>query len=150
MQFRRLNSLPPLTEKKITMVSTTSAAPAKSANDVADQAAKSARQRDPLHATHGQRIAGPALGQDPRAARHRGAGDRHLASEAETLARRGLDTMRERSAQFRESAVRVSDNTVGYIKDEPVKAILIAAATGAALMALVSLLSRSSRDDSTS
>ena len=33
-----------------------------------------------------------------------------------------------------------SDLTVNYIKDEPVKSILIAAATGAALMGLVSLM----------
>ena len=56
--------------------------------------------------------------------------------------RRGLDTMRDTSAQVRETALRTSDSTVGYIKDEPVKAILIAAAAGAALMALVSLLAR--------
>jgi hypothetical protein len=36
---------------------------------------------------------------------------------------------------------------VGYIKDEPVKAMLIAAATGAALMALVGLVSRSRSAD---
>ena len=34
-------------------------------------------------------------------------------------------------------------NTVSYIKHEPVKAMLIAAATGAALMALASLVSHS-------
>jgi hypothetical protein len=32
---------------------------------------------------------------------------------------------------------------VAYIRDEPVKAMLIAAATGAALMALINLVSRS-------
>jgi hypothetical protein len=48
---------------------------------------------------------------------------------------------------LRDKALRASDNTVGYIKDEPVKAMLIAAATGAALMALVSLITRSHRAD---
>ena len=65
-----------------------------------------------------------------------------LSGQAKTAVRRGLDTMRDTSAQVRETALRTSDSTVGYIKDEPVKAILIAAAAGAALMALVSLLAR--------
>ena len=69
-----------------------------------------------------------------------------LSSQAEAAARRGVEAVRETSAQLREKALRASDTTVGYIKDEPVKAMLIAAATGAALMALVSLASRSRRD----
>ena len=66
-----------------------------------------------------------------------------LSSQAETAARRGLDAVRDTSAQVRETALKASDSTVAYIKDEPLKAMLIAAATGAALMALVSLLGRS-------
>lgn len=69
-----------------------------------------------------------------------------VASEAEALARRGLDSVRETSAQLRDRAAKVSDNTAGYIKDEPMKSMLIAAATGAALMALVSLVTRN-RDE---
>jgi len=56
--------------------------------------------------------------------------------QASALAQRGVDAVRER-------AMHASDSTVNYIKDEPVKAILIAAAVGAALMALVSLMGRS-------
>ena len=66
-----------------------------------------------------------------------------LSSQAEAAARRGVEAVRDTSAQLRDKALTVSDNTVGYIKDEPVKAMLIAAATGAALMALIGLLSRS-------
>jgi ElaB/YqjD/DUF883 family membrane-anchored ribosome-binding protein len=66
-----------------------------------------------------------------------------VAEKAETLARRGLDAVKDTSEQLRERALRASDSTVGYIKDEPVKSILIAAATGAALMALISLMTRS-------
>ncbi|HWH80628.1 MAG TPA: hypothetical protein VNU71_00160 [Burkholderiaceae bacterium] len=66
-----------------------------------------------------------------------------LTSQAGAAAQRGADAVRETSAQLRERALRAQDTTVGYIKDEPVKAMLIAAATGAALMALVSLMSRS-------
>jgi ElaB/YqjD/DUF883 family membrane-anchored ribosome-binding protein len=35
------------------------------------------------------------------------------------------------------------DMTVAYVKDEPIKAMLIAAATGALLMGLITLISRS-------
>lgn len=69
-----------------------------------------------------------------------------MASQAEAAARRGADAVKETTAQLREKAMRAQDTTVGYIKDEPVKSMLIAAATGAALMALVSMMSRSGRD----
>ena len=70
-----------------------------------------------------------------------------LSDQAEAVARRGADAVKETSAQLRDKALQVQDTTVGYIKDEPLKAMLIAAATGAALMALISLSSRSSRRD---
>ena len=70
-----------------------------------------------------------------------------LSSQAETAARRGVEAVRDTSAQVRERALKASDTTVSYIKDEPVKAMLIAAATGAALMALIGLLSRSRNAD---
>jgi ElaB/YqjD/DUF883 family membrane-anchored ribosome-binding protein len=53
-------------------------------------------------------------------------------SQAETAARRSVDAVREK-------AIHASDVTTGYIKDEPLKAVFIAAAAGAALMALLSL-----------
>ncbi len=58
------------------------------------------------------------------------------------LAQRGLNAVHDTSAHLRDRALRASDTTVSYIKDEPVKAMLIAAATGAALMALIGLMSR--------
>ena len=68
-----------------------------------------------------------------------------LSAQAEAAARRSADAVRETSQQLREKALRATDDTVSYIKDEPVKAVLIAAATGAALMALLSLVSRTRR-----
>ena len=59
------------------------------------------------------------------------------------LARRGVDAVRGSSQLMRERAPRASDRTVNYVKDEPVKSVLIAAAAGAALFALASLLARS-------
>ena len=69
-----------------------------------------------------------------------------LSTQAESMARRGVEVVRDTSAQLREKALQASDTTVGYIKDEPVKAMLIAAATGAALMGLIGLMTRSRRD----
>jgi ElaB/YqjD/DUF883 family membrane-anchored ribosome-binding protein len=63
-----------------------------------------------------------------------------VAAKAEELARRSADAMRDRREQIREQAWRAQDVTVGYIKDEPLKSILMAAAAGAAIMALVQLL----------
>jgi len=65
-----------------------------------------------------------------------------VSAQASELAQRGVDAVRDTSQQLRDKAVRASDGTVNYIRDEPVKAMLIAAATGAALMALIGLMSR--------
>lgn len=63
---------------------------------------------------------------------------------ASDYAHRGLDNMRDMSLRMRERAQHASDQTLGYIRDEPVKALLIAAATGAVLMALVNLFRHTS------
>jgi len=67
--------------------------------------------------------------------------------QASAMAHRGIDAVREGSHQLREKALHATDTTAGYIKNDPIKAVLIAAATGAALMALVSLISRSRHHD---
>ncbi|HEU5297551.1 MAG TPA: hypothetical protein VFU71_22430 [Burkholderiaceae bacterium] len=63
--------------------------------------------------------------------------------QVSALAQRGVDAVRERSLQMRERAARASDSTSTYIRDEPLKSVLIAAAAGAALMVLVGLLRKS-------
>ena len=114
-----------------------------SGNDVADQAAQGADSA--IKST--QRFANDtlnSLSEKVQDVRDQAAPVlNRVAEKAETLARRGLDAVKDGSQQIREKAVRASDSTVGYIRDEPVKAILIAAATGAALMALISLMTRS-------
>ncbi len=55
----------------------------------------------------------------------------------------GMNQVRETTHQLRENAARASAGTVDHIRQDPVKSVLIAAAAGAALMALVSLLTRS-------
>lgn len=54
----------------------------------------------------------------------------------------GVGRIRENAQQMRERAARAAETTSSYIRHDPVKSVLIAAATGAALMALVSLLTR--------
>jgi len=66
-----------------------------------------------------------------------------VSEQATALAQRGVDAVRDSTHQLRERAVQASDTTAAYIRHDPVKSMLIAAATGAALMALVGLMSRS-------
>ena len=58
------------------------------------------------------------------------------------LAQRGRDAVREGSQRLRDGAWDTNQNTLRYIQTEPVKAMLIAGAVGAGLMALAGLLSR--------
>jgi ElaB/YqjD/DUF883 family membrane-anchored ribosome-binding protein len=113
------------------------------ASNLADQAADSASSA--IRST--QNVANAAFDrlndQVDRARDHAAPLLNRLSSQAESAARRSADAVRETSAQLRERALRAQDTTVGYIKDEPVKAMLIAAATGAVLMALIGLMSRS-------
>ena len=113
------------------------------ANHLADQAAQGAESA--IRST--QRVANDALenlADSVEGARAKAMPTiSRVASDAEQLARRGIDAVRVSSAQLRDQALRASDKTVGYIKDEPVKAMLIAAAACAALLALVALLGRS-------
>ena len=59
--------------------------------------------------------------------------------------RQGMDSVRHASQQLTDAAAHARNGATGYVKDEPLKALLIAAATGAALMALVSLISQPHR-----
>jgi ElaB/YqjD/DUF883 family membrane-anchored ribosome-binding protein len=67
--------------------------------------------------------------------------------QASDLAQRVVEAIRESSQQFQDKAARASDSTAKYIRKEPVKSLLIAAAAGATLMALVSLMLRSRNRD---
>jgi ElaB/YqjD/DUF883 family membrane-anchored ribosome-binding protein len=70
---------------------------------------------------------------------HAGAQASQMAS---SYAKRGADALRDGSHQLQERAQQAADTTTSYIKDEPVKAMLVAAATGAVLMGLIGLMSR--------
>jgi len=71
----------------------------------------------------------------------------HAIRSAQSAARRGVEALRETSVHLRERALKATDSTAGYIKEDPLKSVLIAAAAGAALMALLGLLGRSRRSD---
>jgi ElaB/YqjD/DUF883 family membrane-anchored ribosome-binding protein len=115
--------------------------------NIADRAADSANQA--IRSTQG--VANAAFdrmsdGVDSARDRASPAIDR-LASKAEAARQRGMEAMQNSAAQLRESAYRAQNQTVGYVRDEPLKALLIAAAAGAVLMAVVGFLSRPRRID---
>ena len=66
--------------------------------------------------------------------------------QVEALTHRGVEAVREGVhdgvQQVRSKAHNLGDHAVSYIKDEPVKSVLIAAAAGATLMGLLSLMIR--------
>lgn len=70
-----------------------------------------------------------------------------VAAQIDDLTRRGIDGARAAADTARTQASRAGDRTVAYIKDEPVKSVLIAAAAGAALVALCGLMKRSASVD---
>jgi ElaB/YqjD/DUF883 family membrane-anchored ribosome-binding protein len=65
------------------------------------------------------------------------------ATQAEELAHRGVSAVRDQSEHLRDRARVASDRGLQYVKDEPVKAVLIAAAAGALLALLLGSRSRS-------
>ena len=71
---------------------------------------------------------------------------RQLASESDALLHRGLDKVRDASGQLREKSLYAKDAATTYIQHEPMKSVLMAAAVGAGLMALVALFSRNGRN----
>jgi ElaB/YqjD/DUF883 family membrane-anchored ribosome-binding protein len=56
------------------------------------------------------------------------------------MAQQGVDAMRNGSDELSEQARRVSYKTASYIRHDPIKSVLIAAAVGAGAMALYGLL----------
>ena len=71
----------------------------------------------------------------------------HTAAQAEELARRSLERAREVSHLARERAVELRQATASRVQADPMKAVLIAAAAGAATALLVQWLARARRVD---
>ena len=113
-----------------------------SINNLADQAADTAEKA--ILST--QRVANESLNGisgTVESLRQQAAPLLNRASEqASALLQHGVEAVQDGSDKVRAKAARASEYTTNYIKDEPVKAVLIAAATGAALMSLLTLFSR--------
>ena len=62
------------------------------------------------------------------------------AQHADDLLQLGAQALRQTSTQLRTQAHHASDATLDYIKREPIKAVLISAAAGAAVAVLLSLI----------
>jgi ElaB/YqjD/DUF883 family membrane-anchored ribosome-binding protein len=121
--------------------------PIEAANRTADQAARAADYAITTNQRGVDELTDPVSGTVEDSINAVRPTLRRAADQASALAHRGMDAVREGSGHLREQARHASDRTISYIKAEPVKSVLIAAATGAALMALVSLISRSHARD---
>lgn len=65
------------------------------------------------------------------------------AAQVDELTRQGIERASQVGNEVRAQVSRAGDRTVNYIRDEPVKSVLIAVAAGAALATLIGMLSRS-------
>jgi ElaB/YqjD/DUF883 family membrane-anchored ribosome-binding protein len=82
----------------------------------------------------------PLIDQAGDAAADALAATQRTANEALNSLAQAVQTLRDEAQR---TADRVTDRTSGLIRHDPLKAVLIAAATGAALMALAGWLGRS-------
>lgn len=69
-----------------------------------------------------------------------------LSGRAVDAARKSADWVREGTDRARHGVARVSQRSVGYVRDEPVRTVLMAVAAGALIYAVVRLMG--SRADS--
>lgn len=67
------------------------------------------------------------------------------AEQAREAARQSVQALRERADHVRSQAVDMGDRTVRYVRDEPIKSMLFAAAAGAALTVFFGLFHRTGR-----
>jgi ElaB/YqjD/DUF883 family membrane-anchored ribosome-binding protein len=63
-----------------------------------------------------------------------------VGQQARDYASNGYDAARERAAALKERSQQAVDSTRGYVSEEPIKSLLIAAAVGAAVIALVEVV----------
>jgi ElaB/YqjD/DUF883 family membrane-anchored ribosome-binding protein len=63
-----------------------------------------------------------------------------IGRQARGYAQDGVAAMRQAAGDVRDRGSRAVDSTRGYVRDEPLKSLLIAAAVGAAVIGLVELV----------
>ncbi len=66
-----------------------------------------------------------------------------MGDQTQKLVQQGREVLNDTTQKVRDKATQATDLAVGYTKDEPIKAMLIAAAAGALLMGLVTMMARS-------
>lgn len=71
---------------------------------------------------------------------HVGPALHHTADRITDIAQQGLDAMRSGTGELNEQVREASRKTASYIRHDPIKSVLIAAAVGAGAMALCGLL----------
>ncbi|MBW8457996.1 MAG: hypothetical protein K0M58_06100 [Thiobacillus sp.] len=74
---------------------------------------------------------------------HRSVEEAH--SDVEELAIRGSEAVRSSAARARESIAHTTDQAAQYVQAQPLKSLLMAAATGATIALLAGLLSKQHR-----
>lgn len=74
----------------------------------------------------------------------------HLAEDAAAsvhdLTNRSIERAREMSSALRDRAYNAGSQTVGYVREQPLKTVLLAVAAGAAIAVLARLLSNHRHD----
>jgi ElaB/YqjD/DUF883 family membrane-anchored ribosome-binding protein len=93
-----------------------------------------------VHRLADDAIPGPDGGLD---AARSPAGPAHTDQQASELVQRAADVLRISSQELSATAATASQRTTRYVRSEPFKAVMFAAATGATLMAIAGLLTRS-------
>jgi len=72
-------------------------------------------------------------------------GFRQAAARAQAMGKRGLDAVTDAAGRARDSVSSASQSIIDYTKENPVKALAIAAASGALLVTIVKAI-KASRD----
>ncbi len=121
---------------------TSTITPQRSISETANHAAEAVANGTDQAIRTTQRVTNQALDRLADVVHQAPAAIHDTTAQAEALARRGADAMRERSEQWRSQAGVVSKQAREAIQQEPLKAVAMAAAVGVGLAALWVLLSR--------
>ncbi|MDQ0083990.1 MULTISPECIES: hypothetical protein [Variovorax] len=124
-------------------MNTTTKTPSQLADDVR-QTAREAVETTRAYAQNAVNAAGEKVRDLQRDAEP---GVEQLAARVQQAVQRGLDAASTTSARAQRRIEQAADVTGRYISDQPVRSVLLAAAAGAAITALIVLASRRSRDD---
>lgn len=66
-----------------------------------------------------------------------------VAGQAQALSQQSLDAVSDAAQQARKTASQASDSIISYTQENPVKALLIAAASGALLLTIINAITPS-------